>query len=62
MTSDIWNSVFEDVMRKGTGPAYMDCSDATDEQMAYMRWAMTGEGLTASRGPVRPRSWGSAPY
>ena len=45
--SDIWNSVFEDVMRKGTGPAYMDCSDATDEQMAYMRWAMTGEGLTA---------------
>ena len=25
----------------------MDCSDATDEQMAYMRWAMTGEGLTA---------------
>ena len=47
VTSDIWNSVFEDVMRKGTGPAYMDCSDATDEQMAYMRWAMTGEGLTA---------------
>ena len=25
----------------------MESSDATDEQMAYMRWAMTGEGLTA---------------
>lgn len=47
VTSDIWNSVFEDVMRKGTGPAYMDCSDASDEQIEYMRWAMKGEGLTA---------------
>ena len=47
VTSDIWNSVFEDVMRKGTGPAYMDCSDASKEDMEYMRWAMKGEGLTA---------------
>lgn len=47
VTSDIWNSVFEDMMRKGTGPAYMDCSDASPEQMEYMRWAMRGEGLTA---------------
>lgn len=47
VTSDIWNSVFEDMMRKGTGPAYMDCSDANKEQLEYMRWAMTGEGLTA---------------
>ena len=47
VTSDIWNSVFEDVMRKGTGPAYMDCSDASKEDMDYMRWAMKGEGLTA---------------
>lgn len=47
VTSDIWNSVFEDIMRKGTGPAYMDCSDASREQLDYMRWAMKGEGLTA---------------
>ncbi len=47
VTSDIWNSVFEDVMVKGTGPAYMDCSDASDKDMEYMRWAMKGEGLTS---------------
>ena len=47
VTSDIWNSVFEDVMATGTGPAYMDCSDASDKQMDYMRWAMKCEGLTA---------------
>lgn len=47
VTSDIWNSVFEDVMATGTGPAYMDCSDASDKQMDYMRWAMKGEGLTS---------------
>lgn len=47
VTSDIWNSVFDDMARKGTGPAYMDCSDATPDQLEYMRWAMKGEGLTA---------------
>lgn len=45
VTSDIWNSVFSDVMDNGTGPAYMDCSDASKEQLDYMRWAMNGEGL-----------------
>ncbi len=47
VTSDIWNSVFEDVMAKGTGPAFMDCSDASDKDLDYMRWAMKGEGLTS---------------
>lgn len=47
VTSDIWNTVFEDVFKKGTGPAFMDCSDASKEQLDYMRWAMTSEGLTA---------------
>ena len=47
VTSDIWNSVFEDVMAKGTGPAFMDCSDASDKDLEYMRWAMKGEGLTS---------------
>lgn len=47
VTSDIWNSVFDDVMARGTGPAYMDCSDASPEQLEYMRWAMKGEGLTS---------------
>ena len=45
VTSDIWNTVFADVMHNGTGPAYMDCSDASEEQLNYMRWAMKGEGL-----------------
>lgn len=47
VTSDIWNTSFTDVMEKGTGPAYIDCSDASPEDMAHMRRAMKDEGLTA---------------
>lgn len=46
VTGDVWNTAFEDVMRSAAGPAYMDCSDASPEDLAYMRWAMKAEGLT----------------
>ena len=47
VTSDIWNSAFIDVMHNGRGPAYLDCSENTPENLAYMRKAMFDEGLSA---------------
>lgn len=45
ITSDVWNSSFTDVMRNGTGPAYMDCSQLSDDDYRYMMWGMESEGL-----------------
>ena len=47
MTSDVWSSAFTDLKLRGTGPAYMDCSGASREDLEHMRWAMKCEGLTA---------------
>lgn len=47
MTSDVWASAFTDLKMRGTGPAYMDCSGASPEDLKHMRWAMECEGLTA---------------
>lgn len=47
ITSDIWNTAFTEVAKNGTGPAYIDCSETSPEDLAYMRWGMKGEGLTA---------------
>lgn len=47
MTSDIWASAFTDLKLNGTGPAYMDCSGASEADLKHMRWAMECEGLTA---------------
>lgn len=47
ITSDIWNASFTEVARNGRGPAYIDCSQTSAEDLAYMRWGMRGEGLTA---------------
>lgn len=47
MTSDVWSSAFTDLKLSGTGPAYMDCSGASKEDLEHMRWAMKCEGLTA---------------
>ena len=47
ITSDIWNASFTEVAKNGTGPAYLDCSETSPEDLAYMRWGMKGEGLTA---------------
>ena len=46
-TSDAWNTVFTDVMRNGTGPAYIDCSEGSDEDIRFQREGMVSEGLTA---------------
>ena len=47
MTSDVWSSAFTDLKLSGRGPAYMDCSGASKEDLEHMRWAMKCEGLTA---------------
>ena len=47
ITSDIWNASFTEVVKNGSGPAYLDCSETSPEDLAYMRWGMKGEGLTA---------------
>jgi len=47
ITSDIWNASFTEVAKNGTGPAYIDCSGVSEDDMNYMRWGMKGEGLTA---------------
>lgn len=47
MTSDVWSSAFTDLKLSGRGPAYMDCSGASKEDLEHMRWAMECEGLTA---------------
>lgn len=47
ITADIWNASFTEVAKNGSGPAYLDCSETSPEDMAYMRWGMRGEGLTA---------------
>lgn len=46
ITSDVWNTVFTDVMRKGTGPAYIDASDATPAELEYQHHGFVSEGLT----------------
>lgn len=46
ITSDVWNSAFTDVMKNGRGPAYLDCSGTSAEDLKFMRWGMESEGLT----------------
>lgn len=47
ITSDIWQSVFVDKQRNGSGPVYMDCSEINKEDMDYMMWGFTCEGVTS---------------
>lgn len=47
MTLNAWTSSIPDAMAAGTGPVYVDCTDAAAEDLAYQRWGMTTEGLTA---------------
>ncbi len=47
ITSDIWSTAFTEVAKNGRGPAYLDCSQTSPEDLAYMRWGMKSEGLTA---------------
>jgi succinate dehydrogenase/fumarate reductase flavoprotein subunit len=47
ITSDVWSSVFTDYHESGRGPAYIDCSETSEEDIEYMMWGMENEGLTA---------------
>jgi succinate dehydrogenase/fumarate reductase flavoprotein subunit len=46
ITSDVWNTVFTDKMKNGTGPVYMNCSDTAQPELDYMRWGLEHEGNT----------------
>lgn len=46
-TADVWKSVFADLMANGTGPAYLDCTEASPEDLEFMREGMISEGLTS---------------
>lgn len=48
ITVDIWKSVFKDMHKSGKGPAYMDCSEASDEDIEYMKWGLSNEGNLAT--------------
>lgn len=38
---------FERVLREGRGPIYMDCREATDEDIGVIRWGLSNEGNAA---------------
>lgn len=46
ITCDVWNSAYTDVLMDGTGPAYIDCTQTSTEDLAFMREGMISEGLT----------------
>ena len=46
ITCDVWNSAYTDVLLNGDGPAYIDCTASSKEDLAFMREGMISEGLT----------------
>ena len=46
VTSDIWQTVFDEKMQDGSGPVYMNCSQTSEEDLAHMREAFVSEGDT----------------
>jgi succinate dehydrogenase/fumarate reductase flavoprotein subunit len=47
ITSDVWSSVFTDMLKSGKGPAYLDCTSTSEEDIEYMVWGLIHEGNTA---------------
>lgn len=45
---DQYASLFEERMREGRGPIYMDCRGISEEDYAYMMWGLANEGNTAT--------------
>ncbi len=43
-TSDCWPTVFDDYLRSGRGPVYMDCRGASDDDIEYMKYWLLNEG------------------
>ncbi len=48
ITCDIWTSMFTDKFKSGEGPIYMDCSEASENDLEYMKWGLENEGNTAT--------------
>ena len=46
ITCDVWNSAYTDVLMNGSGPAYIDCTKTSKDDLAFMREGMISEGLT----------------
>ena len=46
-TADVRRDVFSDNYKKGN-PVFMNCSEGTDEDLAYMKWALVHEGNGAT--------------
>lgn len=44
ITGDVWSSVFTEKMKDGTGPVFMDCTETSQEDKAYMQWGIDCEG------------------
>lgn len=44
MTTELYKGVFEDYMRSGKGPVYMDCTEISDEDYEYMKYWLKNEG------------------
>jgi succinate dehydrogenase/fumarate reductase flavoprotein subunit len=47
ITCDVWNSAYTDLLMNGNGPAYIDCTGTSPEDLSFMRGGMVSEGLTA---------------
>jgi succinate dehydrogenase/fumarate reductase flavoprotein subunit len=49
MTMEVRSSIFDDYLRSGRGPVYMDCRGISPEDYDYMMDAFVNEGLTSLR-------------
>ena len=47
ITGDVWSNVFVEKMKDGTGPVFMDCTETSAEDKAYMRWGIQCEGSSS---------------
>lgn len=46
ITCDVWNTAYTDVLHNGTGPAYIDCTGISSDDLDFMKQGMVSEGLT----------------
>ncbi|MFP5527994.1 FAD-dependent oxidoreductase [Peptococcus simiae] len=46
-TADVWHGVFSEPVQTGAGPVFMNCTETSDEDLEYMRWAFKCEGATS---------------
>ena len=47
MKDDYYTSLFEEYMKSGKGPVYMDCRGISDDDYKYMMWGLSNEGNTS---------------